>query len=404
MQINRKPGATRGRAGKLVSVAAAMLLVGLHPARVDAGLLSSEPIAVPLLAVPSLPALALLPTTDLPVLTSLSTLTEAPLFTALPGTLLGAPLLTTLPTLTELPALSLIGDAGLLAGALGPLALQAGGERIVPIDGTETFEGTISHGGLTRSYVGVRPIGAPPGAPVLLLLHANSLQPSRMANLTRAGRLAALYGAWIYLPEAVGPNWNDDPTRVGADDVGFLDALMQRELGAHQLDASRVYVAGYSNGGFMAERVACERPALFAGLAMVASTLRKGVENTCQGYRRMPMLMFNGSSDPIVAYNGIPGVSSAPATAAFWAARNNCSLDYDDTALPDGPRLDATTVSLRRYRNCPDSDVRLYTVNGGGHTWPSTDYAGYTIALGATTFDVDATLLLWETLLPYSRP
>ena len=106
------------------------------------------------------------------------------------------------------------------------------------------------------------------------------------------------------------------------------------------------------------------------------------------------MLMFNGTNDPVVNYNGVPTLSSARATAEFWSIRNGCSAGYEDSNLPNIAPNDGTTVSLRRYRSCVDSEVRLYTINGGGHTWPGTTYAGYTIALGSTTFDIDATLAL----------
>lgn len=308
------------------------------------------------------------------------------------------------PLLPALPALPIFADLGQFFGGLDLLLLQLGGERIEPTDGTETFEGTYVQDGLTRRYVGVRPIGAPAGAPMLLLLHPLALQPARMANLTRAGRLAAQYGAWVYLPEAFGANWSDDPNRLGVDDVGFLSGLMEREQAANGLDARRIYAAGYSNGGFMAERLACERPQQFAGLAMVAATLRNSLAARCSGGQRMPIVMFSGTSDAVVPYTGMLGQYSVPDAAAFWSVKNGCSAGFTDTRLPNTVLADGTTVSLRRYRSCPDSDVRLYTVNGGGHTWPGTSYAGYTIALGATTFDIDATLLLWQVLLPFARP
>ncbi|WP_295686288.1 PHB depolymerase family esterase [uncultured Nevskia sp.] len=308
------------------------------------------------------------------------------------------------PLLPMLPGLPIFADLGQFFGGLDLLLLQAGGERIEPTDGTETFEGTYVQDGLTRRYVGVRPIGAPAGAPVLLLLHPLALKPARMANLTRAGRLAAQYGAWVYLPESFGANWNDDPSRLGVDDVGFLSGLISREQAANGLDAGRTYVAGYSNGGFMAERLACERPQQFAGLAMVAATLRNSLATRCMGGQRMPTVIFAGTSDAVVPYTGMLGQYSVPDAAAFWSVKNGCSAGFTDTRLPNTVLTDGTTVTLRRYRSCADSDVRLYTVNGGGHTWPGTNYAGYTIALGATTFDIDATLLLWQVLVPFARP
>lgn len=306
-------------------------------------------------------------------------------------------------------ALGELGDN--LSGTLGQffdnftgVLLQAGG-AITPTPGAETFEGTLSWDGETRRYVGIRPVGAPAGAPVLVLLHPRGLEPGRMANLTLAGRLAADYGAWVYLPEAARNSWADDPATGGADDVGFLAALVARELSAHALDASRVYAAGYSNGGFMAERLACERPELLAGIALVAATLRESLARRCEGPQRLPVLMFNGTSDLITSYTGLPTLNGAVGTAAFWAAKNQCAEnDIEVTALPDPVTSDRANVTLTRYRRCVDSTVALYTINNGGHTWPGTQYASYTLALGRTTLDLDATIELWQRLLPFSRP
>ncbi|WP_293374561.1 PHB depolymerase family esterase [Nevskia sp.] len=299
---------------------------------------------------------------------------------------------------------ALSGTLGEFTGNLTGLLLQVSGE-ITPTPGTETFSGTLAWDADTRRYVGVRPIGAPAGAPVLLLLHPRGLAPGRMVNLTLAGRLAADYGVWVYVPEANGNSWADDPLAGGDDDVGFLNALMARELSANALDAARVYVAGYSNGGFMAERLACERPALLAGIALVATTLRDTLASRCGGPQRLPVLMFNGTSDLVTFYAGFPTLRGAVATAAFWAEKNQCAEnDISTVALPDLVRNDNATVTVTRYNRCVDSTVALYTVNNGGHTWPGTQYASYTLALGETTLDIDATLELWRQLSAYSRP
>ena len=216
----------------------------------------------------------------------------------------------------------------LYSAGMRPALTTNYGELVLPTPGTESLNGSIVHGGQTRRYALVRPTGAAPGAPVLLLLHASGMKPARMANLTRAGRLAADYGAWVYLPEANGQNWNDDPSKIGADDVGFLDALMSREVAAHALDAKRIYVAGYSNGGYMAVRMACTGRTPFAGLATVAATLRSNVAVLCPGGQQIPTAMFNGTSDAITPYGGLLTLSSAENAIAFWAVKNGCAPNF----------------------------------------------------------------------------
>lgn len=387
MEMKNRFGAIVRRAGL-----AALLSCGITGFPVQAQLLPQLPQLPQVVPVPQLPALPVpVPSLDSPI-----PVPDLGLF----GSLLQIPAL----ALPSLPTLPLFGSLLNLGNVLDLTLLQASGELVLPTPGTESLNGTIFHGGQTRRYTLVRPATAPAGAPVLLLLHASGMKAARMANLTRAGRLAADYGAWVYLPEANGQNWNDDPSRPGTDDVGFLDTLMSREVAAHALDAKRIYVAGYSNGGYMAARMACTGQTPFAGLAMVAATLRSNVAVLCPGGQQMPTAMFNGTSDAITPYGGLLTLSSVENAIAFWAVKNGCAPNYSDVQLPNIEPLDGTTVTLRRYPGCVGSDVRLYRVNGGGHTWPGTSYAGYTAALGATTFDVDATIELWKVLIPFAHP
>lgn len=273
-----------------------------------------------------------------------------------------------------------------------------------PTPGTESFSGSMRYQGLTRRWIGIRPIGAPAGAPVLLLLHPDTLSPERTANLTRAGQLAADYGAWVYVPDSVGSRWSDDPSLAGlTDDLGFLDTLLRTEVAARGLDASHVYAAGYSNGGFMAEWLACAHPDLLAGIAVVAATLRNSTAQVCTAAQRTPFLLFAGTADLVTPYGGEIGLQGAVTTAQLWAAKNGCGSSARAVATLDADPNDGTTVDVADYPGCDRSLVRLYTVNGGGHTWPGSSYAGYTAALGATSFDVLATPELWQQLIGYSR-
>ena len=288
---------------------------------------------------------------------------------------------------------------------LGDLIQQFSREFVNPTLGTISYEGYLAHGGYGRRYVAIRPLIATPDAPVLVLLHPREETPERMANITAAGRLAALHGAWVLLPEAVNGYWNDSPRPNEVDDVGFLIALLDAVVPTHHLDASRVYVAGYSNGGYMAQRLACERADRVAGIATVGAPLRASLADICPLSRPMPVIQFHGSSDLIVPYAGDGLRPGALEGSRYWAARGGCTEGATErTTLPNRERWDKTQVVKTRYTGCPDSvDVRLYTVIGGGHTWPGSSQVAYTGVLGRTSGDVDATLELWSALIPFSR-
>ena len=290
--------------------------------------------------------------------------------------------------------------------SLGQALAQASPNYLAPTPGTTSFSATISYQGLSRSYTVVRPEPATQDAPVLILMHARGITAQTMGNLARAGRLAQQYGVWVFLPQGENNSWNEDPSSYNAvDDVGFISRLIDVAVGTYGLDGNRVYAAGYSSGGFMAERLACQLSSKIAGFVAVAATLRDSLATAseCAPTHDMPAAFIDGTSDLVVPYQGEPTVESAAAATAFWAVKNGCNATAMQTTTLSQQVKDGTTVALTRFTQCPtDSAVSLYTINGGGHTWPDSPYSAYTAFLGATSQNLDATIALWQFLTPYS--
>lgn len=293
---------------------------------------------------------------------------------------------------------------------LSTLLLEAGNKYVVPTPGTVVEPSAyLDVGGSQRRYIVIRPATATPGAPVLILLHAHGVTPETMANLTRAGRLAATEGAWVFLPEGLNQDWNSDPSKVGgADDVGFLGKLIDVAITQRQLDGRHLYFAGYSGGGFMSERMACEAGDRIAGIGIVAATLRSAQAPRCAPTHTVPVIEMNGTSDAVVFYNGLfanyQGYYGAPATAAFWALKNGCDPNaVQTTTLPNQEVIASNTVVQQStFTGCPaGTAVRLDTIDNGGHTWPGSKDANYTAALGRTSGDVDATTAIWQFLIAF---
>ena len=286
----------------------------------------------------------------------------------------------------------------------GLVLAQAGPYYLAPTAGTTSSSGTITWQGQARNYVLIRPAAAVAGAPALLLLHAHGMNPDGMANLTRAGRLAQQYGVYVYLPRAKNGAWNEDPSSTDTtDDVGFLSALIDHAVADDRVDAQRVYIAGYSSGGFMAERMACQASSKVAGFVAVAATMRQSLAALCSPDRAMPAAFMDGTSDAVVPYNGEPTVDSAAAASTFWASANACLplTDLQTSTLPQKVS-DGTSVALTRFSACPAGTAAdLYTINGGGHTWPGSKDGSWTMFLGRTTGNLDATIALWDFLSQY---
>lgn len=308
---------------------------------------------------------------------------------------LGGVLGTTLGSLTGSLGQSLLGVGGLLQGV--------GGDYLDPTPGTANSVGYISWQGLPRRYVAIYPVDAPQGAPVFILLHAHGVSPERMANLARAGRLAADDGAIVLVPEGEGLHWNDDPTSGSPiDDVGFLSHLIDRAVADFGVDATRVYAAGYSNGGFMAERLGCELAVRIAGVGAVAATMRVGLAAHCSPARAMPLVLMLGNADPVIWYDGNQLFESAAQTAALWSGYDGCGSAMQTQRLPNAVK-DGTRVVLTQFTACPQNvGLSLYTIDSGGHTWPGSSDGAYTTELGRTTHNLDATVALWQFLIAFN--
>ena len=172
------------------------------------------------------------------------------------------------------------------------------------------------------------------------------------------------------------------------DDVQFLlaaiDSAEQSLLSGFslRLDRGRVFSMGMSNGGMMSERLGCEQPAVFRGIASVTgitvqppggldglaacdAAFSSATANETQP-QPLSVLLIHGTADATVPWNGTgaswPWFPSVPDNTEAWTRRLQCSASSQQT------------LSVGDYSNavwgCPQSSqVELVTVAGGAHVW-----------------------------------
>lgn len=287
------------------------------------------------------------------------------------------------------------------------LSLTASCARRPHLDGPTSVEQVLRLGEHARRYRLYVPatLDHTRPVPLVLALHGHGGTGRGMEQLTlgRFDRLADRDGAVIAYPDGIDHRWNDalDPSSV--DDVAFLVALVEGIGAQHRIDRARVYVTGMSNGGFMSVRLACARPDVFAAFAPVAAGLRGP---SCEPSRAVPMLFVNGTDDPLVTYDGttvhfgdrvLSDKRTTSDAVAFFAERDGCADPATRETLPDRDPSDGTVVRVERHAGCRDAaEVRLYRVEGGGHTWPGgLQYLGERW-IGRTSRDLDATDVIWS--------
>ncbi|WP_293372533.1 PHB depolymerase family esterase [Nevskia sp.] len=304
-------------------------------------------------------------------------------------------------------------QAGLHRGwlALCGLALfaQAGTAAARDIGSYENvlpFQEQLLVDGRTRDVLYLSPTDAPPGselAPAVILLEYLQGSPVDMADLTEVAALARDHGVHVILPSSLNGRWNygGSSFAVTVDDVGFLNQVIDSAIARLPIDPKRIYMAGYSNGGQMTQRFICERASRIAAGAIIAGSIHNDDRLACAPGLPTPMVIFHGTADEQIRYNGNLLFSSSLQTAQHWANAAGCTLGPTRVADLD-PNDDGTVVHLQRHDGCADgARVDHYIIDNGGHTWPGA--LSVSVALGLTTQDVDATRAMWQFFRAYAR-
>jgi polyhydroxybutyrate depolymerase len=276
-----------------------------------------------------------------------------------------------------------------LVGAL-VASILSGRESIV-VDGRER----VYYIHLPQMYDGSEP------TPLLLAFHMRLGTAWMMREITQFNRVADREGFIVVYPEGSGRSWADGSQRYGADkagvdDVRFVEALLARLEERYSVDADRVYAAGFSNGGFFAQRLGCELSEKIAAIATVSAVLPVEVLERCAPAGTVPVLMMHGSADMDMPWEGWPPeLASVPDTVEKWLEVNGCSPS--PTVELSDPADDATTLRLETYTECRDAAaVLLYTIEGGGHKWPGASNVLQYWLSGNLSQDIEASSAVWE--------
>ena len=302
-----------------------------------------------------------------------------------------------------------------LALAIALVVLAVGGRASATPD--NMTEETLLHDGLRRQYI----LQVPPGlasrgpVPLFVALHGGGGTGGGAAKHYGFDALADREGLIAVYPDAVDRQWNDARTGSGSraereniEDVGFIAALIGKIAREYPVAGDRIYVTGFSNGGMMAQRLACEMPDRFAAVAAIVSSMPDGLGARCRPGRPVPSMFMNGTADPVVPFEGgavrvrrnaMGKVWSTARTVEFWRRNNGCPDAPQTAAPPDRDAKDGTSIVIRRYAPCrKGADVVLYEVVGGGHTMPGTKRRRPQRVVGAVSGELDGAATVWRFL------
>jgi len=263
----------------------------------------------------------------------------------------------------------------------------------------EIQNGSFKFDEFTRNYMVYLPTNYTGSSnfPLVICLHPYGRTAEWMMNYANMNQAADASDFIVVYPSAI-PNWNsgvadnpDYPT-PDVDDVGFINALIDIMSNSYSIDLERIYACGYSNGGFMSYKLACQLGNRIAAIASVGGMLSTSTAASCSPLRTMPVLHIHGTADPYALINGGTGFYSVDQTLSYWINFNDC-VQIDTTTLPDLDPTDGCTVEKITYTTCSDNcSVVYYKVINGGHTWPGAS----PLAMGNTNQDFDASVEIWN--------
>jgi polyhydroxybutyrate depolymerase len=275
------------------------------------------------------------------------------------------------------------------AGSLAAVALAA----VLSCRGSANGHPAVLHerleiGSLARTFLVYVP-AEPAASPALVVaLHGGDGDGASMRERIRGSLepLAEERGFLVAYPDGYRGNWNDCRARApfpakreGVDDVAFVRGLIRQLVRERHVDPSRVFALGFSNGGYMAYRLALEVPADVAAVAAIGASLPVEAEMDCRtSGHPVPVMAVLGTADPITLYAGgesvPPGkpsrghIRSGPETLQYFAHLDGY------TGPPRRSDVIKESSSLRVERvdwSRPGApEVVLFAIHGGGHVIP----------------------------------
>jgi polyhydroxybutyrate depolymerase len=256
-----------------------------------------------------------------------------------------------------------------------------------PIDSPGEYGREIQFGGAKRFLK----IHVPPkynkanATPLILVFHGGGGYPDAIRYESRMDELSDREGFIVIYPGGTNKRlvkdrileWNDgrpyqDGSPKKVDDVGFVSAMLDDLRGLLNIDYNRVYAAGFSNGAQLCYRLAKQLTHRIAAIGTVAGQ-RPARDDIPTPPRPISVIQFSGRQDTIAPYDGGSPHFEAKfktellpveKTIRSWVEFNGCRPE------PSAPKRIDQAV-MKRWGPCKDeTEVVLWTLEDGGHTWP----------------------------------
>ena len=264
----------------------------------------------------------------------------------------------------------------------------------------QTIESSITHDGGTRQHILYVPdsYDGEQAVPLVLNFHGYTSNAREQMGYGDFRELSDQHGFIIVHPQGSrfqgSTHFNVGGWTVGSttDDVDYSRALIEFIESEYNIDNTRVYSTGMSNGGYMSFLLACQLSDKIAAVASVTGAMTPETFNACKPSHPTPIMQIHGTNDNVVPYGGTSWSKSIDEVLRYWISYNHCNDEPKKMLLPDLNSNDGSTVEEFVYaEGDANTEIIHLKVYGGGHTWP-----GNKLFNGGTNKDIDASAVIWE--------
>jgi polyhydroxybutyrate depolymerase len=252
--------------------------------------------------------------------------------------------------------------------------------------------------------------------PVVFVFHGKGTEGASEERVLGFTQLAMTKNFIAVYPDGLDLEWNGGRKRpisgesAKSDDVAFVSAMIGELESRYRVDPKRIFAAGTSNGAIFCHTLAARLSERIAAIGPVSGGVGEAIPKKFRPKSPVSVISFNGTDDHLVPYAGYPfygeGILSVPDSVAFWVGVDGCETTPTQTIDKPSPLDEGLSIIRLFYaRGQSGSEVSVFIIGHGGHTWPGvhTDPTWAKTA-GKTAMSINATELMWDFFERHPKP
>jgi len=220
----------------------------------------------------------------------------------------------------------------------------------------------------SRSFAFYEPSTRQDLAPVVIFLHGAPGSPASVENFFDGQKFVDDNGYLAAIPLGQGLfGWSSSVTSSSSisQDSQFVSDIIDDLVTNNQADPDKIFIAGFSAGGFMVYQLACEIPEKINSAFSVSGQYRGDLQ-ACNAAFPLPIHHVHGTSDADVPDSGrSDNIATVQQTLDLWIGYNNCDGTSTDTAS-FVVTADNKSAITTEYQNC-DASLKYTKVANGIH-------------------------------------